>query len=282
MDSQRYLRLVAGLLFLTVCAYCGAALNRLLSPDARQVQACLVSVSRAVQTEGIAIRREELVISDAPSVNAEDGSRLCAGTVLAQNGDASLVVDGSCMYFANADGYEYLGPELLCDLTVSSFCGILRCKPELPRHAAGRLVSGFDWYYAALCPEDTGLQEAQHCRLLFDGFSDPVQATVSSISPAGDGRRVFVFRLLEGDKALLSLRFCSARLILPEESGLRVPVEAIHMDEQGRSFVNISLDGASQRRMVDIIYTDAAGKWCLSALSTRAGFLSEGDSIICG
>jgi len=121
-----------------------------------------------------------------------------------------------------------------------------------------------------------------HCRLLFDGFSDPVQATVSSISPAEDGRRAFVFRLLEGNKALLSLRFCSARLILPEESGMRVPAEALHQDEQGRSYVNISLDGASQRRLVDIIYTDAAGKWCLSALSTRADFLSEGDSIICG
>ena len=254
MDGQYFRKAIAAVLFLGVCAYCGAALGRLLGNGSRTAQACMVWVSDNIRAEGLAIRTEQPVCSDTDLFNAEDGFRLRAGTVLAQDGETFLRTETSSMYFDDCDGYEYLKPEMLQDLTVSSFCGILNCKPQPSHRATGRLV--------------------------FDGFTQSIPARVQYLSPSENGSCVMVFRLTRGGSQLMKLRFIGAEIMLSPQCGLRIPSAAVRSDSDGNTFVDIMLDGVHEPRQVDIIYTDPGGQWCLSSVSSREDALQEGDRIL--
>lgn len=275
------MKAVAAVLFLAVCAYCGAALGKGLVKDTETVQVCLVCVNESVQAEGVAVRREQLICSGTGQIKQEDGSRLKAGTVLAQNEGGAITVDTSSVFCKSTDGYEFLSPELLHDLTVSSFYGILRCKPQPSSAFDGRLVAGHDWYYAALCAEGSRLSAGDRCELLFDGFEEPVEAGLQYISPAENGKQVLVFRLVRGGDAFMSLRFCKAEILISRHWGLKVPSSAVYSDREGNKFADILLDGLVECRRVDIIYTDPMGQWCLCAAGYQEDMLHEGDSVIC-
>jgi len=275
------MRAIAAVLFLAVCAYCGAALGGMLSSKLRLTQACLVSVDGSLLIEGLAVREERLVGAGGAEISVEDGSRLKAGTVLAQNKGQAIMTECSAIYLQSLDGYEYLNPEMLRDLTVSAFSDILKCRPRSTKDAPGRLVLGHEWFFAALCPADNDLDLHGRCYLRFDGTDGIVSARVLSISSEENGQQAVLLRLSAANPELLGLRFCEAELFLPTQTGLKIPASALQKDDAGNSFVNILLDGAAQRRSVDIIYTDPAGQWSLSALSSDDGALQEGDTLIC-
>lgn len=280
MDGQYFRKAIAAVLFLGVCAYCGAALGRLLGNGSRTAQACMVWVSDNIRAEGLAIRTEQPVCSDTDLFNAEDGFRLRAGTVLAQDGETFLRTETSSMYFDDCDGYEYLKPEMLQDLTVSSFCGILNCKPQPSHGTTGRLVSEHAWYFAALCPASAPFSVGDCCEIVFDGFTQSIPARVQYLSPSENGSCVMVFRLTRGGSQLMKLRFIGAEIMLSPQCGLRIPSAAVRSDSDGNTFVDIMLDGVHEPRQVDIIYTDPSGQWCLSSVSSREDALQEGDRIL--
>ncbi len=267
-------------MFLAVCAYCGAALERLLGNGTQTAQACIVWVNESVRAEGLAVRTEQPVCSDTDILNAEDGSRLKAGTVLAQKGESLLCTETSSIYFKDCDGYEYLSPQILQDLTVSSFCGILSCKSQPAENAAGRIVTEHIWYYAALCPASAPFSVGDGCEILFDGFTQTVPARVTYLSPSENGSKVMVFRLTRGGSQLMKLRFVCADIMLSPLCGLQIPSAAVRCSSDGRTFVDILLDGVLEPRQVDIIYTDPGGQWCLSSVSSRSGALQEGDKVL--
>lgn len=279
MENPRFMKALAAVLFLAVCAYCGAALSRLLGNGSQTAEVCAVWVSNSIRAEGLAVRREQPVCSDTDTINAEDGSRLSAGTVLSQNADFTLCTDTSALYFEDCDGYEYLNPEMLQGLTVSSFCGILSCKSQLPEDAAGRLVTDHAWYFAALCPA-VPLSPGDSCQILFDGIERAAPATLVYLSPAEADRQVLVFRLIQSTGQLMKLRFTGADIILPPICGLKIPSAALRCGPDGNMFADILLGGVLEPRRVDIIYTDPGGQWCLSSISSHSEALQEGDKVI--
>lgn len=274
------MKAIAAVLFLAVCAYCGAALGQLLGNGTQTAQACMAWVSDSIRAEGLAVRTEQPVCSDTDILKAEDGSRLRAGTVLAQNGESLLCTETSSMYFEDCDGYEYLDPQMLQDLTVSSFYGILNCNPQLPANTAGRLVTEHEWYFAALCPASAPFSVGDSCSIIFDGFTQPVSAKAVYLSPAENDRQVLVFRLTRGGSELMKLRFICADILLSPQAGLKIPSAAVQSSADGSTFVDILLGGVLEQRQVDIIYTDPGGQWCLSSVSTQSSALQEGDKVL--
>ena len=261
------MRLIAAVLFLAVSAYAGARLWSSVerSPETQTVRA--VTLTDSAELEGIVIRREQLC--PAGEGLFTDGERLPAGTVPS--------VPGSALYYRSCDGLESLSPELLEGLDVQGLQTILAQKPS-SHQEGGRLVLDYAWYYAALVPADEPVPDSGRCRVLFEGFDLPAEANIMSLSPEETGRRALVLRLTLGGDAYMTLRKCSAKLIFSEYSGLGLPEEAVHRDEDGNNFVYTITAGVVERRPVDILYSD--GDLCIAAFSSEADGLREGNQVI--
>lgn len=261
------MRLIAAVLFLAVSAYAGAKLWSGLEPVPGTQTVYAVTLTDSAELEGIVIRREQSFRPAGEALFA-DGERIPAGTM--------PTVSGSALYYSSCDTLEDLGPELLDTLDVAGLRSLLSRKPS-PREG-GRLVLDHAWYYAALVSAEEPVPDSGHCRVLFEGFEGPAEASILSLSPPEDGQRVLVLRLTLGGDSYMRLRKCSARLIFSEYSGLYLPEEAVHQDEDGNQFVYTITAGVVERRAVDILYSE--GDVCIAAFSAGAEGLREGNLVI--
>lgn len=265
--ERRFTRLIGAVLFLAVCAYVGARLWSSLDDEFETTSVHAVSVTDSTALEGIAIRREQSFCPAGEPAFA-DGSRVAAGS--------DNAVSCSALYYHSCDGLERLSPALLPGLDTEGLSSIMSAAPASSDLA--RLVLGFEWYYAAFVDADAPVPGSGQCRVLFDGFDTPADACILSLSKADGGRKALVLRLTEGGDRYMSLRKCSAQLIFSEHTGLRLPVDSVHRDENGNKFVYTVTAGVVERKAVDIIYTD--GDLCLAALSGAADALRDGNLVI--
>lgn len=217
--------LVVSVLFAAVCAYVlahfsvggGTLAARVPDGDTgRAVSAC----STRIMLSGVAVRRESVVSdpSSAASWSAEDGKRLPAGAAAAvfASGDVAQAARSS-VFCADTDGYEYLSPSALEDFSADAVEALLASAPREYPGAAGRLIEGFEWYYAALADSGAGTLECGEYELTFDGADEPpVTARLIAADSAGT-KTALLFRITAQDAALLHLRFCSAALTLRGE-----------------------------------------------------------------
>ena len=220
-----------------------------------------------ISMEGWLVRTEEPLTVPA---GIADGARVPAGA----DGFARPAV---C--FLQADGYEYLTPDMLDGLTVESLRDILAAEPEKSL-SGGRAVYGFAWYFAALADDGAPLREGGSCEILFDGFEKSTAAEIISGSAAENGQRALLLRLTARSPEYLSLRRSGAEIIFSRHSGLELPLEAVHTDGERNNFVYISTAGIVRSLDVDIIYTDKAGGFCLAAQDASFDALREGNIVI--
>lgn len=267
------------MLFLAVCAYLGAALYEKLNRELETVEARRVTVSDYIELTGIAVRQEQLVCSSAAlSFVAEDAVRLPAGGEIARLGDgSSFAAPYAAFFFSDYDGLEGISPALLDKLSVSSLESLLDEKATPLDGVVGRLVRGYTWYFAALA--DAGAEiDSGSCRILFAGQEQSEAAQIISVSPAENGKLALVLRLSCQSREYMSLRKCSARLILSEHTGIQIPEEAVMKDDDGNNFVYTLTAGIVERKAVEIIYK-AEGS-CIAAMSSDAQALREGNTLI--
>ena len=169
----------------------------------------------------------------------------------------SLYTDGAGLYSAATDGYEFLTPGDLEGLSPEELRALVTGGKVLYSDAVGKLVSGVRWYYAAIVSEEeataiTGREEYRaYFPMLFDGA---VTLRVESVGPSQNGESVVVFSC-DGQLArMLSCRQAEAQLVLESYVGLRVPVEAVHIDsETGQKFVYVLEGLQARRRDVEVL-----------------------------
>lgn len=216
--------LVVSVLFAAVCAYvlahfsAGGGTLAVYAPDGDTGRA-VSARSTQIMLTGVAVRRESVVSgSSSAAWSAEDGKRLPAGGAAAvfASGDVAQAAR-SAVFCADTDGYEYLSPSALEELSVDTVEALLASEPRVYPGAAGRLIEGFEWYYAALADSGAGTLECGEYELTFDGAdASPVTARLIAADSAGT-KTALLFRITAQDAALLHLRFCSAALTLRGE-----------------------------------------------------------------
>ena len=216
--------LVVSVLFAAVCAYvlahfsAGGGTLAASAPDADTGRA-VSARSTQIMLTGVAVRRESVVSgSSSAAWSAEDGKRLPAGGAAAvfASGDVAQAAR-SAVFCADTDGYEYLSPSALEDFSADAVEALLASAPREYPGAAGRLIEGFEWYYAALADSGAGTLECGEYELTFDGAdASPVTARLIAADSAGT-KTALLFRITAQDAALLHLRFCSAALTLRGE-----------------------------------------------------------------
>ncbi len=184
-------------------------------------------------------------------------------------GDSREITVGQAGVFSTlVDGYEGVSPEYIQSLTPSDLRSLISAERPVSSEAFGKLVISYDWYYAAVLPDEDGaeLEEGDTVSLSFGRYySGNLEATVEYLSEAEDGERVVLFSSNRGLTDLLAVRAVSAELVYQEYTGLRVPTKALYRyyvgylsDEDGQKLtegetVTLTLGGVEYEAFVSEI-----------------------------
>ena len=152
------------------------------------------------------------------------------------------------------DGWEeVLSPDSLMSLTPAQF---EQLHPVSAYSTVGKLIRGEKWYYAAVVSEEDSraVDVSESYSLLISGVDEPLPVSVYLLSQEQDGKRLLV---LTGDRYLslvTTLRKQSAELLLESYSGLRIPKNALRINESGQMGVYCRIGRFAYFKPVEIIY----------------------------
>ena len=214
---------------------------------------------------------------DLDALNAELHQLENAGA-----GRGSITAPAAGLFTSTTDGYESLTPDMLENLTPDGVDALERTTPATPANAIGKLVTAKKWYFASV------MNKADADRLNLNGsatldfpqhYTGTVSATVMSKSePDGSGKVAVVFACNAALSDTLAMRKTTADVVYSEHTGLRVPLKAVHMDDDGQAFVYVVTAAQLEKKPIEIIYqTD---DYCLVAQSTESNALRAGNEIV--
>lgn len=197
-------------------------------------------------------------------------------------GRGSITAPAAGLFTSTIDGYESLTPSMLENLTPGSVDALERTTPSTPTNAIGKLVTAKKWYFASVMNKSDAdrLNLGSSAALDFpQHYTGTVSATVLSKSePDSDGKVAVVFACNAALADTLAMRKATADVVYSEHTGLRVPLKAVHMDDDGQSYVYVVTAAQLEKKPIEIIYqTD---DYCLVAQSAESNALRAGNEIV--
>ena len=179
----------------------------------------------------------------------------------------------SGLYSGSVDGWEELGYDRLKQITPEELGALLREEHSAPAWSLGKLVSGSKWYFAVLV--DAGQADRIYGRkelpVRFGRYlGEQLSMRVEWLSPEENGQRALLLSCDEHMADVLSMRYQDAELILSEETGLRVPRQGLHVDEQGRACVYVQTALLVEKKLVQV-QRDYDDYYLVTSSTLRAG-----------
>lgn len=174
-------------------------------------------------------------------------------------GQTSTISSDYSGYFSQTvDGYENIFTlDCIEDLTVSELERLASKHASTGDGSDCKIVSEYSWYYATILSESDAsrLKEEQEVTLRFSQPSDNVQATVYAIRPDSESGKVLVlFRSYDMNSDLVSKRKEVGSIVLASYTGLKVPTDAIHINDDGQIGVYIENNKISSFKVIDPLY----------------------------
>ena len=150
-------------------------------------------------------------------------------SILTQTKVITSPYDG--FFSETVDGYEnVLKASELPGLTADGFAEKLAVGSQETGTALGKVMQGFDWYFAALTPDASGLCVGNKISLRFSQVAEDVPATVYAIRPSADGKQtLLIFKSNRISNELVTMRKQVADVVRGTYTGIKVPKEAIRM-----------------------------------------------------
>ena len=129
--------------------------------------------------------------------------------------------------------------------------------PQSVSTTVGKLIQGSAWYFAANVNEENAASLKENSRLTLRmasgvGFDLPV--TLTRISAAENGKCLIVLKSTRYLSYMTLLREQNAELIISAYDGLRVPKNALRVDENGVSGVYCLVGRVAYFKPVSIVY----------------------------
>ena len=152
------------------------------------------------------------------------------------------------------DGFEQIGPSGVSDTTPSVLADLFSAPSRA--NGVGKLITEFTWYYAAVmdAADTARLTAGRTVSVLFSGaYNAQVSMRVESVGRNDNGECIALFSCDRGIHEITSLRFVRADIVLDTVSGIRVPKEAIHLDDDGSLFVYLQTGVRAERVDVEIL-----------------------------
>lgn len=157
-------------------------------------------------------------------------------TAQASRSTSRVTASQSGVFSGLVDGYESLiTPDMLDSITPSQLEQLARQAPTENTSAIGKLITNSTWYFACTLPEEDAerLVEGRTITVRFSrDWSGEVDMEVERLSDPEDGK---VLVVLSADKFLSDttlLRRQTVELVFDTVSGIRLPKEALRVEQQ--------------------------------------------------
>lgn len=235
--------------------------------------------------DGACVELSSLVFSDNSTASQSDLDALKSELDGIENSTYSDAEDITApeagLFTTIVDGYEGLTPDKLSDLSPADVKQMVSDKGTVPAGTIGKLVTGFRWYFAGVMADADAakLSEGNTVTVSFGRYySGTIKMRVEHISTSSGGQRAVVLSSLYALSDTLAMRAADAEIICSEYTGLRVPTKALHVDENGNSFVYmVTADQVAVKPVKTICET---GDYFLVSIETDADALREGDEVV--
>ena len=192
-----------------------------------------------------------------------------------QGSDRSAVISAprSGLFSSVVDGWEELAPEDLEEITASELTELLQERRDPGDTALCKLVYGNRWYYAALMEDEAAqrLRRGQTASVRFGRYYGQVLSmNVEWVSPEENGYRAVVLSCNTHLADVLSMRRQEAELIFSQDSGLRIPRQALRVRDDGATFVYVQTGLRAEARDVELVH-DFGEYYMVRGENLRAG-----------
>lgn len=190
----------------------------------------------------------------------------------------SISAQVSGVFSTSVDGFENIGPEMLEGLTPHALVALF--KDSSGDDGAGKVITGLRWYYASAMKTDQArkLEIGQKKELTFTGdYNGTLEMRVESIGTDSGGSCVVVFSCGKAIRDVAGARELEAEVNFGTISGMMIPKEAMHVDENGKQYIYV-VSGLQARRVDVGILAEKDG--CYITSYERGGLLTEGAEII--
>ena len=177
------------------------------------------------------------------------------------------------------DGYERVRVDELDGLTPSGFASLFAEPGPTDDTAIGKLARGIRWYYVTVMDEKDALRltEGKTVSLSFSRtYSARLTMRVDHVSQPEDGRCCVVFSTDKYLQDVSALRDATAEIVFGTLSGVSVPREAVHLNDEGETIVYI-LEGVRANEVPVKIIAETADLYVVE--ETRTG-LRVNDRVI--
>jgi len=169
-------------------------------------------------------------------------------------GTRSVTAEVSGTFSHIVDGFEHISPDLVYGLSPVELDALF--ETPLSNYGTGKLITEFKWYYAAIMDyEDAAQLSTGQIKTVqfFGSYNVEIDMLIENIGRREDGACVVLFSSDRGLQDIAPLRFLRADVVLDVISGIRIPKEAIHLDDEGNTFIYLQTSGYAERVYVDIL-----------------------------
>ena len=199
-------------------------------------------------------------------------------------GDTMTVTADASGYFSGSvDGYEdVLTVDVLQTLTADQFQNLQ--QGEIPENAMGKLISGSTWYYVTVVPtaQTLDVKVGDEVPVSFaSDFYDDLTMEVYRMGDDENGSRLLVLSCDEYMQDATLLRQQSADVVFSSFKGLRVPKEAVRVNESGEAGVYILEGSTATWKSINILH-DNGESYVVEMDKSSTDNLWPGDEIIVG
>lgn len=239
----------------------------------------------AAELKGMILRRESSD-ADAALITRQLENAQQELTILqsaAEQDTAEITAPKAGYFSAVVDGYEtVLTPERLDTLTVREYDEL---QPEdVTGNWAGKLISGDRWYFVTSIPagELAGVEAGDRVRVTFArDFYSEITMTVTRVGQNEAGFRILVLSSREFMQSVTLLREQTADVVFIQYTGLRVPKDAVYVDESGQPGVYILESARARWKSITILH-DNGESYVVELDKTKTENLWPGDEILVG
>lgn len=239
----------------------------------------------AAELKGLILRRESSD-SDAELITRQLKNAQAELQILqsAAERDTEQITAPKAGYFsAVVDGYErVLTPDALETMTVQDFNAL--APEDVTGSWAGKLITGDRWYFVTSIPagELSGVEAGDSVRVTFarDLYGE-IAMNVERVGQNEAGFRLLVLSSREYMQSVTLLREQSADVVFIQYTGLRVPKDAVYVDESGQPGVYILESARARWKPISILH-DNGESYVVELDKTKTENLWPGDEILVG
>ncbi|MDR2421661.1 MAG: hypothetical protein LBD49_06140 [Oscillospiraceae bacterium] len=200
-----------------------------------------------------------------------------------QTGVSRVYAPVSGVFSSAVDGFERVAPDALeLVLTPGALSDMFAYAAPQSDGVAGKLITGITWYYAATI-EESAAADLEAGREADVGFTGARRMTfrmrVDAVYPPEGGGCVVVFSCRSGMDKIASLRYSEADVALDSVTGLRVPKQALHLGDDGRTYVYVYSGGRAHLEYAEIL-GESDDVYIVRDNAREGGSLRRGAEII--